>query len=102
MIDERYAEVDSLSKGERLEVNRGRAFFPYYREHSSLSSEHASAFVRRLSTNRAFFGVLFQDEFVTKYELILNMTGNMACSAVEHHRMKNFAQFSVFRVKIPK
>lgn len=24
MIDERYAEVDSLSKGERLKVNRGR------------------------------------------------------------------------------
>lgn len=27
MIDERYAEVDSLSKGERSKVNRGRAFF---------------------------------------------------------------------------
>lgn len=52
MIDERYAEVDSLSKGERLKVNRGRGvlfspfFFSYYREHSGLSSEHALAFVR--------------------------------------------------------
>ena len=55
MIDERYAEVDSLSKGERLKVNRGRGvlffhpFFPrvyiniyiYIYIHSDLSSEHA-------------------------------------------------------------
>lgn len=47
MIDEPYAEVDSLSKGERLKVNRGRGvpFFRIYREHSGLS-EHALAFVR--------------------------------------------------------
>lgn len=32
MIDERYAEVDSLSKGERLKVNRGRGvlFPPFF------------------------------------------------------------------------